>query len=177
MLLFNVAASVNQWCELRGGANCLSGQWQMREWFKKLDWNWSVLHFYLVENDITFNGSLCFYFSPMFYPVRLSETRFYFYLTFVLSRVRVAVAHEARDCDFTLRETKATSETHLYLAFIDIFAHNHGSFWTDVDWDEVPVVDMWPKLDLVIIYVHFVFKKCFNISSWCQEAEVYFCTS
>ncbi len=56
-----------------------------------------------------------------------------FLFLFVLSRVRVAVAHEAHDCDFTLRETKATSETHLYLAFIDIFAHNHGSFWTDVD--------------------------------------------
>ncbi len=26
VLLFNMAASVNQWCELRGGANCLSGQ-------------------------------------------------------------------------------------------------------------------------------------------------------
>lgn len=35
----------------------------------------------------------------------------------------------------------------------------------------------WPKLDLVMVYVRFVFKRRFNISSQCQGAEVYFCTS
>lgn len=124
-LLFNMAASVNQWCKLRGGANCLSDQWQMREWFKKLAWKPinSALPFSR-KWYITFNSFIMFLLfqvltpPPMFYSVRLSEMRFFIWpnKAFVLSlfvnlhSVRVAVAHEACDCDFTLREMKATFE-------------------------------------------------------------------
>lgn len=72
----------------------------------------------------------------------------------------------------------SNATTHLYLAYSLTFLHiimvrsGHTRFKM-----KFLLFDMWPKLDLVIIYVHFVFKRCFNISSQCQEAEVYFCTS
>lgn len=141
------------WQPLRGGAYCLSDQWQIREVFSKHNW---LFFFFLIRLN---KESIC-----------------------VKSLCKSAQCELllAYDCGLTLREMKPAFEcknASLSGVFVDIFAHNHGSFWTDVDWDEVHVADMWPKLDLVIIYVHFVFKRCFNISSRCQEAEVYFCTS
>lgn len=72
----------------------------------------------------------------------------------------------------------SNATTHLYLAYSLTFLHiiMVRSGHTRVKMKFL-LFDMWPKLDLVIIYVHFVFKRCFNISSQCQEAEVYFCTS